>query len=380
MKALYIINVMKRLSEGLESHLLLLKELGYEVHIAGDFTQYQGNINEIPAVVKQIDLDRSPFKIQNIKAFIQMTSLMKMEKYDFIHCNTPVGGMLGRMCAYFSGTKNVLYQAHGFHFYKGAPKLHNFIYRNIEKFLARFTDNIITINKEDYEAAQKFKLRKNGKVYYVPGVGVNVEKYKNIIVDRDKKREEINVPKDCKLIVMAGDLILRKNYDTAIRAIAKVDNNNLHCIICGTGSEEKNLKQLCKDLNIEDRIHFLGFRKDVVQLMKASDIFLFTTYQEGLARALMEAMACGITAVASKIRGNTDLIEDNVNGYLVDPKDYIEVSKGLQKAISDENTNSKMIDISLKKINKYGLKNVNIEMENIYKDILIREIRLRSLN
>lgn len=371
MKALYIINVMKRLSEGLESHLLLLKELGYEVHIAGDFTQYQGDINEIPAVVKQIDLDRSPFKIQNIKAFIQMTSLMKMEKYDFIHCNTPVGGMLGRMCAYFSGTKNVLYQAHGFHFYKGAPKLHNFIYRNIEKFLAIFTDNIITINKEDYEAAQKFKLRKNGKVYYVPGVGVNVEKYKNITVDRDKKREEINVPKDCKLIIMAGDLIPRKNYDTAIRAISKVNNNNLHCIICGTGSEEKKLKQLCEDLNIEDRIHFLGFRKDVVQLMKASDIFLFTTYQEGLARALMEAMACGTVSIVSEIRGNTDLIENGFNGYLINPYDYNSVTNILNKVLHNKEEFIKISENSLNKINNFGIDTVKEEMRYIYNQVQI---------
>lgn len=371
MKSLYITNVSKRQSEGITSQLLLMKELGYEVHIAGDFSQYQGDINEIPAIVKQIDLDRNPFKIQNIKAFIQMTSLMKMEKYDFIHCNTPVGGMLGRMCAYFSGTKNVLYQAHGFHFYKGAPKLHNFIYRNIEKFLARFTDNLITINKEDYEAAQKFKLRKNGKVYYVPGVGVNVEKYKNITVDRDKKREEINVPKDCKLIIMAGDLIPRKNYDTAIRAISKVNNNNLHCIICGTGSEEKKLKQLCEDLNIEDRIHFLGFRKDVVQLMKASDIFLFTTYQEGLARALMEAMACGTVSIVSEIRGNTDLIENGFNGYLINPYDYNSVTSILDKVLNNKDEFIKISENSLKKINNFGIDTVKEEMRYIYNQVQI---------
>lgn len=118
------------------------------------------------------------------------------------------------------------------------------------------------------------------------------------------------------MIVIVGGLIPRKNYDTAIRAISKVDNNNLHCIICGTGSEEKNLKQLCKDLNIEDRIYFLEFRKDVVELMKDSYIFLFTTYQEGLASALMKIIACGIASIVSRIRGNVDLIDQGENGHL----------------------------------------------------------------
>lgn len=371
MKALYIINVMKRLSEGLESHLILLKELGCEVHIAGDFTQYQGDISEIPAIVKQIDLDRSPFKVKNIKAFGQMTSLMNKEKYDFIHCNTPVGGMLGRICAYASGTKNVLYQAHGFHFYKGAPKFHNFIYENIEKFLARFTDNIITINKEDYEAAHKFKLRNNGKVYYVPGVGINVEKYRNIVVDIDKKREEVSVPKDCKLIVMAGDLIYRKNYEAAIRAMAELDNN-VQCIICGIGDEEPRLKSLCKELNVEERIHFLGFRRDVAELLKCSDVFLFPTYQEGLPRALMEAMACGTIVIASDIRGNVDLVTDEINGYLIDPKNYKTIVKAFNKMSNNINKSEQMVSKSLDVVDRFSVKNVKLEMKKIYMSLMYK--------
>lgn len=370
MKALYIINVMKQIKEGTESNLNILKELGYEVHIAGDFSQYQGDLSEIPAEVKQIDLDRSPFKIQNIKAFIQMTSLMKKEKYDFIHCNTPVGGVLGRICAYVSGTKNVLYQAHGFHFYKGGPKLHNFIYKSIEMFLARFTDNIITINKEDYEAAQAFKLKNNGKVYYVPGVGVNVDSYRGIMVDREKKRVDINVPRDCKLIIMIGDLIPRKNYEIAIKAISKVKDMNIHCIICGTGIEEKKLKELCKLLNIEERIHFLGFRKDVIELLQVSDIFLFTTRQEGLPRALMEAMSIGIPCIVSKIRGNIDLIEHECGGCLCNIDDVECFSNSIFRVLCDSDLCVDMSNINKETIKQYDINNVSKIMKSIYEELI----------
>lgn len=369
MKSLYITNVSKRQSEGITSQLLLMKELGYEVHIAGDFSQYQGDINEIPAIVKQIDLDRNPFKIQNIKAFIQMTSLMKMEKYDFIHCNTPVGGMLGRMCAYFSGTKNVLYQAHGFHFYKGAPKLHNFIYRNIEKFLARFTDNLITINKEDYEAAQKFKLRKNGKVYYVPGVGVNIDRYKNINIDRNTKRNELGIKENNYLIIMIGDLVPNKNYEVAINAIANSKLDNLECIICGVGNYENKLRELVNNLGIEDRIHFLGFRHDVIELLKTSDIFLFTSKREGLSRALMEAMSCETGIIASNIRGNTDLIDEK-GGFLIEYNDINGFSNAIDLLLEDKNLNQSIKKYNLNKVNQFSLDNVKKEMKNIYMEVL----------
>lgn len=369
MKALYIINIMKRLSEGIESNLLLLSELGYEVHIAGDFTQFRGNINDIPAIVHQIDLDRSPFKVQNIKAFKQMTDLMKNEKYDFIHCNTPVGGILGRLCSKLTGINNVLYQAHGFHFYKGASNLHNFIYKNIEGFLALFTDSIITINREDYEAAKKFRLRNHGKVYYVPGVGVNVETYKKIIVDRCSKRNELGIKENSNLIIMIGDLVPNKNYETAINAISKSNIDNLECIICGVGSDEMKLKKMVSSLEMENKIHFLGFRSDVIELLKTSDVLLFTSKREGLSRALMEAMSCKTAIIASSIRGNVDLI-DNKGGFLIEYNDINGFSNAIEQMMCNKHLKKSMEEYNLKKINEFSIENVKKEMKKIYMEVL----------
>ncbi|CEQ13050.1 glycosyltransferase [Paeniclostridium sordellii] len=370
MKALYVTNIMKRLSEGIETQLILMDELGYDVHIAGDFRQYKGDISKIPATVKQIDLDRSPFKLQNIKAFYQMLKLMKSENYEIVHCNTPVGGMLGRLCSYFSGIKKVIYQVHGFHFYKGASKSHNFIYENIERFLARFTDCIITINQEDFEGAKTFKLRENGEVYYVPGIGINVDKYFKLNVDKHKKRKEIGVRENSKLIIMVGDLVPNKNYETALKSISKIDNKNIECIICGIGSDEQKLKKLTNELGLEDRVHFLGFRNDVIELMKASDILLFISHREGLSRALMEAMSCGTCIVASKIRGNTDLIKNNYNGYLVNQYDEVEISKSIEKLIEDEFKLKLFSEKGKEIIINFSLDNIKKEMKRIYTSII----------
>ena len=265
--------------------------------------------------------------------------------------------------------KNVLYQAHGFHFYKGAPKLHNFIYRNIEKFLARFTDSIITINKEDFEAAQKFRLRNDGKVYYVPGVGVDIEKYKTVVVDKSKKFKEIGISEEDKLIIMIGDLVSNKNYEVAIRAISKIKRSNVKCIICGVGSDNEKLMELVNSLGMNNKIHFLGFRKDIIELLKISDIFLLTSKREGLSRALMEAMSCNTAIVASKIRGNTDLIDDK-GGFLKTFNDVDGFKDAIEILIKNDELRRNIELYNLEKIKKFSIDNVNQVMKKIYLEVL----------
>ena len=145
-------------------------------------------------ILHQIDLSRSPYSKDNIKAYEQLCKIIIDENIDVIHCNTPVGGLLGRLASQKCKVKKVIYQAHGFHFYKGALLKNWLLYYPVEKWLAHKTDAIITINKEDYELAnKKFHLRKNGKVYYVPGVGIDTAQYKNEKTVRVEKRKELGL-------------------------------------------------------------------------------------------------------------------------------------------------------------------------------------------
>ena len=186
----------------------------------------------------------------------------------------------------------------------------------MERWLAHYTDALITINHEDYERAKKFKLKDHGKVYYVPGVGIDTSQYRSDRQIRFEKRRELGLANDDIALISMGDLIERKNYPVAIEAIAKVGKSNLHYFICGQGPDEEKLVSLADELGIKEQIHFLGYRTDIKELLQAADIFLFTTLQEGLARSLMEAMASGLPCIASRIRGNTDLLNDSNGGIL----------------------------------------------------------------
>ena len=320
-KLLFISNIAKRVGSFSVASIAAAKQIGFEYYYAANWSatpieQRNEDENKFGIKLVNIDLNRSPYSSQNIKAYKQLVQFINDEKIDYIHCNTPVGGILGRLAGEKCHVKKVIYQAHGFHFYKGAPKKNWLIYYPIEKWLATKSDAIIPINREEYERAKKFKLKNNGKIYYVPGVGMDLSQY-NIPDDvRKIKRNEIGLKETDIALISMGDLIDRKNYPVAIEAISKLNNANVHYFICGNGPEKHNLKKLTKKLNIENNVHFLGYRTDIKELLKASDIFLFTSKQEGLARSLMEAMACGLPCVVSKIRGNTDLIKGTSCGYL----------------------------------------------------------------
>ncbi|MBR5506644.1 MAG: glycosyltransferase family 4 protein [Clostridia bacterium] len=327
-KMLYILNIAKKVNNFSYTSMVAAKEMGIEFHIAGNWSyesDEERNSDEKKYGIKihQIDFIRAPYHPGNRKAYKQLKELVKKENYDVIHCNTPIGGILGRIVGKKCNVPKIIYQAHGFHFFKGAPIFNWLIYYPIEKFLARYTDVLVTINHEDYELAKnKMKLRRGGNVYYVPGVGIDASKNSEKPSSSRSKRSEMGISDGDIALISMGDLVKRKNYDTSIRAIAEAKNEKLHYFICGTGPEETNLKALAQRLGVSGQIHFLGFRSDVKELLEMSDIFLFTTRQEGLPRSMMEAMSASLPCVASDIRGNIDLIEDGKGGYLCPSTDY----------------------------------------------------------
>ena len=264
---------------------------------------------------------RSIFALRdNYKAYKNCCHFLETHSdIEVIHCNTPIGGVIGRLCGW-KYRKKVIYTAHGFHFYKGAPLKNWLLYYPIEKILALLTDVIITMNKEDYVlASRRFKLHNGGKVYYVPGVGIDLKQYNNDS-RREEKRQELGFTNEEKLAIIVGDLNENKNVGTLIRALPSIPVK-LHYLICGIGPCEAALRKLATDLNVEDRVHFLGYRRDIKDLYGISDFFLMASKREGLPRSTMEAMAVGLPCIVSNIRGNTDLIDDGCGGYLVSSND-----------------------------------------------------------
>ncbi len=347
-----------------QGNIEVLNSLGFEVHAAANYSDANERLNELNIVRHHFDIERSPFSLKNIKAFKQIREIMRSEKFDAVHCHSPMGGVLARLAAKCEGIPFVLYTAHGFHFFKGAPLTNWLLYYPIEKWLSVYTDILITINKEDYNAAKKLKSR---DVKLVSGIGVDVDYYKSKRAIRETKRRQLGIAKESFVILSIGEMISRKNHRTAIEAISKLNSKSVLYLICGKGPLEKELNEMVVNLGLESNVLFLGYRNDISEICAASDLFLFPSFQEGLPVAVMEGMAAGLPVVCSEIRGNIDLIDKNKGGFLVEsPINSDEFAKYINVFIDKYQLINEFGNYNMKKIQKYSLDNVKDEMKIIY--------------
>ena len=301
-------------------YLKYFKDKGYDVHVAshGDAVVPHTDVKY------NVPIERSPLKLNNLRAIRQLKEIIDRENYDIIHTHTPMGSVVTRLAAMAARKKGtrVIYTAHGFHFFKGAPLLNWLIYYPIEKLLAHQTDDLITINNEDYERAKaKFKTR----VHYVPGVGIDPKKLDVNMTEteRSKLRKSLVLKEDDFVMIYVAELSKRKNQMWLVKTLEEMmkKDNKVHLLLPGKDSLNGKLHELVKNLDLENQVHLLGFRSDIPQLMKISDMAVSAAKQEGLPVNLMEAMYLGLPIVATDCRGNRDLIDGSLSGKVVEQDD-----------------------------------------------------------
>lgn len=354
-KILFAANLESFFTKFLIPQLKYFKENGYEVHVAAK----SENI-DIPYCDKKFDVDFARgFNIkQNVRSYKQMKRIFKDEHYDIVSCHTPFGAAITRLAyknSKVKGTKMV-YMNHGFHFYKGAPLLNWLLFYPAEKYLAKYTDTLITINLEDYELSKK-KFKTN--TVYVKGIGLDPSKFDFEMTDKEKLdlRKSLGLKKDDFVMIYPAELLPRKRQIWLINTLSELlkENSNFKLLLPGKDSMNGACQKLVSKLNLDDQIKFLGFRKDIPQLLRISDLALTSSKQEGLPVNVMEAIYCGLPVVATNCRGNRDLIEDGKNGYVVELNDSAEFCN---KILYFSKLNSKEKNVIKK------------ENENIIKDYL----------
>lgn len=356
----------------------LLQEMGYVVDVACNFEK--GNtcsverIEELKKLLKQkgvnffqVDFSRDVNQIHtNIKAYKQVITLIKEKNYKFIHCHSPIGGIIGRLAARNNNTK-VIYTAHGFHFYKNGPIKSWLLYYPIEKIFSRYTDALITINNEDYNRAKSYMHAK--KTYKIPGVGVNVDYFSNYKINRDDKREQLGMKNDSIVLLSVGELNENKNHEIIIRALARIKNSNIHYFIAGKGDHKEYLINLSNDLGVINNVHLLGFRNDLDEIYNAVDIFCFPSLREGLGLSALEAMASGIPLITSNVHGINDYSKNGVTGYACNPNDLDAFVTALEKLYNNKELREKMGHHNIEESKKFAVNIVNKMMNIIYTEV-----------
>lgn len=343
-KVLLVATVQSHIAQFHKPLIQWLSAEGCQVDVAArDNLATKPNLHlDIPGEKFDIPFERSPFSLKNLKAYFQLKKVIANGDYDVVHCNTPVGGILARLAANRKrrkGELKVIYQAHGFHFYKGGPKKNWLLWYPIEKWFSRYTTVLVTINQMDYQLAKKSFRAEN--VEYVPGVGLDLSRFEQAEATVDL-RKEFALDKDSKIVISVGELNRNKNQQVIIRALAQLQDPKLHFFLVGNGPQEDYLRKLSREQGVENQVHFLGYRRDVPALLKNADVYVFPSLREGLGMASIEAMAAGLPIVTSNRHGINDYSQDGVTGFKYDPNDVQGFAEGIQKIVYDEELKYRM--------------------------------------
>lgn len=395
-RVLFVTTISGFLPQFEKNDVKLLKQMGCQIHYASNFTNpiYAFDKTELEkngVALHQIDIEKSPAKInKNIKAIKQLIKIIDENDIDIVHCHNPMGGVAARIAARAGKRKpKVIYTAHGFHFYKGAPIMNWLLFYTAERFLARYTDIIVTINREDYIRAKKFRLKKNGEVYLIHSVGVDKEKFAPRPELRETKRAELGIPADAFHIVTAAELNENKNQKVVIEAVAAIVNKyetsagndnkhnanyagksnrtyNIYYTICGKGPNEDNLRELIKSKGLEDQVQLLGYRTDMDEILQTADVFAFPSIREGLGVAAIEALMCNVPLIAADNRGTREYASDGNNGIVCRYDAVDEFEEAIELLYGNTAYRKRMADRCRESVKKFTIEEVEKTMTKVY--------------
>ncbi len=374
-KALLVSTIISFLTAFEISDITILQKLGYEVHCACNSIETEGRNNKeklraLGVIVHHVPFTRFPISKSNVAAYKELKRIMQSERFDLVHCHTPVGGVIGRIvaCKYRRYGTKVIYTAHGFHFYKGAPIKNWLIFYPIEKYLSRYTDVLITINTEDYKRAlEKFYAK---KVFHIPGVGVDTLKFLECKVDKSAKRAEIGVNEKDFLLLSVGELSERKNQVIVIKALAKLKEagalRNIVYLVVGDGYKRDEFEALIDEKDLGSCVRLLGYRSDISELCKIVDCFVHPSIREGLGIAPLEAMAAGLPLIYADVNGIKDYTTNGRNGVGVNPHSISQIQAAIEMMYKNDKFRRRCVEYNVVRVKEYDINIVREKMKVIY--------------
>ncbi|MEB2298030.1 glycosyltransferase family 4 protein [Lysinibacillus xylanilyticus] len=372
MKVLFVASVFRHFKAFHIPYLNYFKSIGAEVYAAANKEDGEDRemLESLGINCIEIEFERNPLHLKNIKSLNQLIKLKESIEFDLIHTHTPMASFLLRYVYRNDKRTKIIYTAHGFHFYKGAPLINWIVYYNIEKVASRWTNHLITINNEDFQNANLLGYTQEN-TSYVHGVGID-SFYK--VLDDEKKQnlmKELKIKNDDIIISYIAELNNNKNQMFLLENWNKIKQEckNAKLLLIGTGENLTFYKNYVIKNQLKD-IEFTGFRNDVMDILQISHINILLSKREGLGKCLLEGMICRLPCIATNTRGPKDLIKDGVNGFLVDLSDGNKLIDSLVSLIKNETLRQKMGEESYKIAKEYFIENVIEEYKTIYQKYL----------
>lgn len=365
-KVLFTATIDEHITSFHMNYIHWFQQKGYEVHVASNGSDMMAGVDK----KFNIPFSREPIKKDSWEAYKALRKLVRHHNYDIVHCHTPMGAVLTRLATRSlrkDGVK-VLYTAHGFHFYKGSPPINWVLYYPVEKLLSRYTDCLITINPEDYKRAQSLNFKAQS-IKFVNGVGIDTTKF-NPISEEEKRelRHKKGFKEEAFILTIVGELSNRKNQGLMIEAMRTLVETipSIQLLLVGTGDYLESFKEKVKEYCLDKSVQFLGYRRDVDELMQVTDVSVTCSRQEGLPVNVMEAMATGLPVVATGCRGNRDLVHHSINGLTIELDDVDCLIHSIQLLHQHKALRTRLGKRGRQMIQEYSNQSIDQQMDAIY--------------
>ncbi len=345
-----------------------LEALGHEVCICTNFEttehdrEYKALLENNGIKTYQLPFVRGSLR-QNLKNIKQIKKILREGQFDLVHCHTETGGILTRLAKRADKNAKYIFTPHGMSFYEGSSLKSRIVYKTVEKWICGGMDGNIAINQGERAVLEKWNRK---TAFYTGGIGLDLESVTAEESSGEDIKAELAIPADASVLLSVGELNDNKNHSVILKAIA--DMPNVYYVICGVGEKRDSLLALAEQLGMGERLILTGYRYDVKRFYFAADVFAFPSFHEGLPVSLCEAMAAGLPAVCSRIRGVTDLMENEA--LLFSPEDSEGFARGIKALLETRALWEQESQANKEKIKNFSISAVATELKNIYSEVL----------
>jgi glycosyltransferase involved in cell wall biosynthesis len=324
----------------------------------------------------EIGWSRNPLNPRNLLVVPwRIREIVAQEGYDLVHVHTPVAAFVTRYA--LRGLRQIrklkiIYTAHGFHFYRGGPPLQNALFLSLEKLAGHWTDYLVVINHEDEEAVQRYSIVPPNGLWYIPGIGIDTQCYRPEAVpyaEVQRVRREIGLSSEDQIFLMVAAFNPGKRHCDALGAFAQLHRVRTHLAFAGIGPLMAKVQSLAEELGVQQRVHFLGYRRDISALMRASIAVILPSNREGLSRSVMESLSLEVPVIGTEIRGIRDLLEGGC-GVLVKVGNVERLTEAMAWVMDHPHKAQTMARRGRERMAAYDLRHILALHEALYNEAL----------
>ncbi len=306
----------------------------------------------------------------DLQALLRLYKLMKREHFDLVHAHSSKAGVIARIAARMAGVPVIIYSPHAFFFAGQTNLLKKHLFLFLEKIAGCFCDLIITDSLSERDLAVKEKIGRQEKIIALNN-SIDINDY-SFPLDKDKKIASLEIKRGSQVVTMVSRLVAQKSPFDFIKMAKTVLEKfpDAVFLIVGDGPLKKECENLIKRMDITKEITVLGWRDDVKEILKISDVSVLCSRWEGLPFSLLESMALEIPVVATASTGSVDVICDGINGILVPKGDPEAIARAVMKILENKEFAENLGKNGKKTVEKdFSLSAMIQSLESIYLDL-----------